>query len=80
MKSKKANDFLEREKHIEGGSPVVYLCEAQIAVEMAERELMAKVKEAWRVMGEKTRLDITTDALIKAHDIFRKELMKDEEV
>lgn len=76
MKSKKANEFLEREKHTEKGSPVVYLCEAQIAVEMAERELMAKVKEAWRVMGEETRFDIPTDVLIKAHDIFRKELIK----
>lgn len=77
MRSKKANQFLEREKHTEEGSPVVYLGEAQIAVEMAERELMAKVKEAWRVMGEATRFDIPTDVLIKAHDIFRKELMKD---
>lgn len=78
MRSKKANDFLERERHIEICSPAVYLYEAQIAVEMAERELMAKVEKAWDAMGEATRFDITTDVLIKAHDIFRKELMKDE--
>lgn len=78
MRSKKADEFLEREKHTEKGCPVVYLCEAQIAVEMAERELMAKVEKAWDAMSEATRFDIPTDVLIKAHDIFRKELMKDE--
>lgn len=78
MRSKKANEFLEREKHIENGSPVVYLCEAQNAIEMTAREFMAKVTDAWDSMSEAMRFDITTDSIIKAKDVFIEKLMKDE--
>lgn len=76
MKSKKANDFLERERICDS----VMIGDAVVAISIAERELMAKVEEAWDAMSEATRFDIPADVLIKAHDIFRKELIKDEEV
>lgn len=75
MKSKKANDFLERERICDS----VMIGDAVVAISIAERELMAKVEEAWDAMSEATRFDIPTGVLIKAHDIFRKELIKDEE-
>lgn len=76
MKSKKANEFLERARMCDE----VLITEAVVAVNIAEREFMAKVADAWDAMSEAIRFDIPTDVLIKAHDIFRKELMKDEEV
>lgn len=74
MRSKKAIDFIERNRICDE----VMIGDAVAAVSIAERELMAKVEKAWDTMSEATRFDIPTDVLIKAKDIFRKELMKDE--
>lgn len=74
MKSKKADEFLEKNRICDE----VMIGDAVVAISIAERELMAKVEKAWDTMSEATRFDIPTDVLIKAHDIFRKELMKDE--
>lgn len=78
MRSRIANVFLEKEKHCDGGAESVYLREAEKAVEIAEDEFMAKVADAWDAMSEAMRFDITTDAMIKAKDVFIEKLMKDE--
>lgn len=76
--SKIANDYLEKEKHRDRGAELVYLGEAKKAVEIAEDEFMAKVADAWDAMSEAMRFEITTDTIIKAKDVFKENLMKDE--
>lgn len=76
MRSKKANEFLERNRICDE----VMIGDAVVAISIAERELIAKVEKAWDAMSEAMRFDIPTDVLIKAKDVFKKQLMKDEEV
>lgn len=46
----------------------------RMGYEHGAQEMKNKAIEALRVMGEETRFDITTDALIKAKEIFMREL------
>lgn len=75
MKSKKANEFLERNRICDE----VLITEAVAAVNIAEDELIAKVADAWDAMSEATRFDIPTDVLIKAKNVFIESFIKDEE-
>lgn len=75
MRSRQANEFLERNRICDE----VLITEAVAAVNIAEDEFMAKVATAWDAMSEATRFDITTDAMIKAKEVFIENLMKDEE-
>lgn len=76
MKSKKANEFLERNRICDD----VMIGDVVVAISIAERELIDKVEKAWDAMSEATRFDIPTDVLIKAKNVFIESLMKDEEV
>lgn len=76
MKSKKADEFLERNRICDE----VLITEAVAAVNIAEDEFMAKVADAWDAMSEVMKFDITTDAMIKAKEVFVENLMKYEEV
>lgn len=76
MKSKKANEFLERNRICDD----VMIGDAVVAISIAERELISKVEKAWDTMSEATRFDIPADVLIKAKNVFIESLMKDEAV
>lgn len=79
MESKEAECILAdcaMDSEDENDALVIAVCDAEEAIEAAERDMKKKAIEAWRVMGEETRLDITTDTLIKAKEIFMRELNK----
>lgn len=76
MRSRQANEFLEKNRICDE----VLITEAVAAVNIAEDEFMARVADAWDAMSEATRFDITTDAMIKAKEVFIENLMKDEGV
>lgn len=75
MRSKNANEFLERNRICDE----VLITEAVAAVNIAEDDFMARVADAWDAMSEAMRFDITTVAMIKAKEVFMKKLMKDED-
>lgn len=76
MRSRQANEFLERNRICDD----VMIGDAVVAVNIAEDEFMAKVADAWDAMSEAMRFDITTDVMIKAKEVFVENLMKYEEV
>lgn len=79
MESKEAECILTdcaMDSEDENDALVIAVCDAEEAIEAAERDMKKKAIEAWRVMGEETRFDITTDTLIKAKEIFMRELNK----
>lgn len=57
-----------------GCDDLVFRAGAEESLKAKEVEMKNKAIEAFRVMGEETRFDITTDALIKAKEIFMREL------
>ncbi len=59
-----------------GCDDLVFRRGADEAMLVKEEEVKQKAIEAFRVMGEETRFDITTDVLIKAKEIFMHELNK----
>lgn len=57
-----------------GCEDLVFRAGAEESLKVKEGEMKNKAIEAFRVMGEETRFDITTDVLIKAKEIFMREL------
>ena len=57
-----------------GCDDLVFRAGAEESLKAKEEEMKNKAIEAFRVMGEETRFDITTDVLIKAKEIFMREL------
>lgn len=57
-----------------GCEDLVFRAGAEESLRVKEGEMKNKAIEAFRVMGEQTRFDITTDVLIKAKEIFMREL------
>lgn len=57
-----------------GCEDLVFRAGAEESLKVKELEMKNKAVEAFRVMGEETRFDITTDVLIKAKEIFMREL------
>lgn len=64
------------EGHRVGCDELVFMRGAEEAVLAKEEEVKSKAIEAFRIMGEETRFDITADVLINAKEIFMRELNK----